>query len=131
MRKLNEIKSEIESQVDYYENNRDYSDMYMDMLGDNLQYNNVPEDEIYRLLDADLYTDTDYSYLNDDAIAVFPMGEIEICIDTNLTEKEYNAIESQLDQVSEYKYNDGESYLRVFICTGMNIRVYENKVEVA
>jgi len=130
MRKLNDIKQYIEDQVNYYENNTDYSDMYLDLIGDTMQYDGVySEEEIYRLLDADLYTSTDYSYMSDDAIAVYPMGEIEICFDTDLTQKEYNAIADQLDQVSHYKPKTDHSdpYIRVFICSGMNIRVYENK----
>ena len=101
MRRVNEINNEIDSQIEYYENNTDYSDNYLDLLGDTLQYNGIySEEEIYRLLDADLHTETDYSYLVDSAIAVFPVGEIEIQIDTELTQKEYNAIESKINYPS-------------------------------
>ena len=124
MRKLNEINAEIDRQIDYTENNRDYSDNYMELIGDTMQYDDVlSEEEIYRLLDADLYTETDYSYLADDAIAVYPVGEVEIEINTDLTEKEYNVIADKLDYASSY--NGGS--LLIYICAGMNVRVYENR----
>ena len=123
LRRVNDINKEIERQIDYYENNRDYSDNVLDFIGDQLRYDGVDEEEIHRLMNADLYTDTDYSYLSDDAIAVFPVGEIEILIDTDLTKKEYNVIANQLDYSSTY---NGDT-ISVFICTGMNVRVYENK----
>jgi hypothetical protein len=127
MRKLNEINAEIERQIDYHENNRDYSDNYMDFIGDTMQYDGIfSEEEIYRLMDADLYTDTDYSYMRDDAIAVYSVGDIEIQIETDLTQKEYKVIADKLYYASSY----GNGSILVYICAGMNIRVYENKGEV-
>ncbi len=127
MRKLNQINQYLEQQVEYYESNTDYSSLYLDMLGDRLQYDGVyNEEQIEQLLDNELTTETDYSYGIDNSIAVFPIGEIDICIDTNLTEKEYNAIESNIDYPSKYYPNtdNGSPYIVAYICSGMNVRVY-------
>ena len=123
MRRVNDINREIEIQIDYYENNRDYSDNYLDILADALQYDDrYSEDDQYKILDSNLTTDTDYSYLADNAVAVFPVGEIEIQIDTDLTEREYAAIENKIDYPSSY---NGDS-ISVYICTGMNVRIYSD-----
>ena len=129
MRKLSEINRYLESQVEYYESNTDYSDLYLDFIGDTLQYEDqYSEEDQYKILDSDLTTSTDYSYLSDDAVAVYPVGEIEVCINTDLTEKEYRAIEDKLDHVSKYYANEHNNapYIVVYICAGMNIRVYSD-----
>ena len=123
MRKVTDINQYLEQQIEYYETNTDYSDNYLDFLGDTLQYDGVyNEEDIYRILDNELTTSTDYSYGVDNSVAVFPVGEIEIQIDTNLTQKEYNAIEHKINYPS--KYNG--SLLLVYICAGMNVRVYSD-----
>lgn len=124
MRKLNDINMFIESQVDYYENNTDYSDQYIDFIGDETQLNNYDEDDIYAILESNLTTSTDYSIWDDGAVGVFPVGEIEIQIDTNLTQKEYNAIEDKIDVVSKFNAVDG--VITAYICAGMNVRVYSD-----
>lgn len=135
MRKLNEINRHLEDQAEYYESNTDYSDLYLDLLGDTLQYDGVyNEDTIYKILDSDLTTSTDYSYGVDDAVAVYPMGEIEICIDTNLTVTEYNAIEDQIEAVTKFHpaTSTEQAYIVAYICCGMNVRVYSDlSLEVA
>ncbi len=135
MRRVNKINEAIEDQTKYYEDNRDYSDLYLDMLGDRLDYDGVySEEDVYKILDSELTTDTDYGYGVDDAVAVFPMGEIEIMLDVELTQKEYEAIENKLDPVTKfYPATDTESaYIVAYICTGMNIRVYsDHKIEKA
>ena len=123
LRRVNDINREIESQIDYYENNSDYSDNYIDMLGDTLQYDDrYTEDDIYKILDSELTTATDYSYLADDAVATFPVGEIELQLDTDLTEKEYEAIKDKIDYPSTYCGD----YILVYVCSGMNVRVYSD-----
>jgi len=129
MRKLNDIETQIKLEIEYYETHKDYLDNYLEtgILGDHLQYYGVNEDEITRLLsdDVELYAETDYSYMDDDAIAVFHVGEIEIQIETNLTKKEYDILEKKFEYSSRYT----NGILSFFICTGMNIRIYENKNE--
>ena len=123
MRTYNDINRELDRQVDYYENNKDYSDQYLDLLGDQLQYEDrFNEDEILAILDSELTTETDYSYLADNCITLFHMGEIEVQIDTNLTKKEFNAIEDKLD----YPASWNEGYIIAYICSGMNVRVYSS-----
>lgn len=123
MRKLNDINAFIGSQIEYYESNEDYAGNYLDMVGDRLQYDGVySEDEIDSIMDSNLTTDTDYSYLNDDAVCVFPIGEIEVTIETNLTQREYEAIEDNISHPS--RFNDGE--ITAYVCAGMNVRIYSD-----
>ncbi len=123
MRRVNEINREIDSQIKYYEDNRDYSDSYLDILGDQLQYDDRYSEELqHKILDSDLTTATDYSYWADNSAAIFPVGDIELQLEVELTEKEYNAIEDKLDYASEYH---GDNIL-VYVCAGMNVRVYSD-----
>jgi len=123
LRKVNDINAFIESQIDYYENHSDYQNSYLDFLGDNLQYDGIYNDEqINLLLDSDLTTSTDYGYLADNCIALWPVGEIEIDVETNLTEKEYKAIKDKIDYAFSFK----DGVITCFICTGMNVRAYSD-----
>jgi len=109
MRKLNEINEYVSAQADYYENNRDYSDEYI------LMYNAAVEDEV----EVTAETGYGYSYMPPDALEVYSVGEIEISIETDLTQKEYDAISDNLYCKSRFDARDG--VITGWVCLDMNI----------
>lgn len=128
MRRLNDIEKAVKSQIEYYENNKDYAGNYLDGLGDTLQHDGrYSEAEIYKLLASDLTTSTDYSYNYDNAITAYPVGELEAIIETDLTEKEYKALNEKFSYPSKYHKGD----ITFYVCSGMNIRVYSDIVDSA